>query len=123
MRCKICSTETKAHDSGRILGRYEVQFFRCPNCGFIQTEEPYWVYYGLDHGQHVAFYTREALLHVGRKYGMRLLSHGGFLHLLTRRNISSLQWNIALNRYSKFLITLLYRKPTLLWRDTDQAVE
>ena len=26
-----------------VLGRYSVEYFVCPNCGFIQTEEPYWL--------------------------------------------------------------------------------
>jgi len=256
MKCKICAADTKPHDRGLMLGRYQVQFFRCPSCGFVQTEEPFWlkesyssainrsdigyvgrnlahakmvhsligiafdpkarfidfgggygmfvrlmrdlgfdfywrdkycdnlfagehvapdilsdryelltafevfehltdpmsdihqmaalsdtivfstgltpdvappvkewVYYGLDHGQHVAFYTRAALLHIAGQYGMRLFSHGGFLHMLTRRNVSSIQWWAALNRYTKFLFTLLYRRPTLLWRDTEQVAE
>src|SRR4051812_14849749 len=43
MRCKICGTESKPYDKGLMLGRYEVQFFQCPNCGFVQTEEPFWL--------------------------------------------------------------------------------
>ena len=26
-----------------VLGRYSVEYFVYPNCGFIQTEEPYWL--------------------------------------------------------------------------------
>jgi len=30
-------------DKSVVLGRYSVEYFVCPNCGFIQTEEPYWL--------------------------------------------------------------------------------
>lgn len=26
-----------------MLGKYEVSYFRCVNCGFMQTEKPYWL--------------------------------------------------------------------------------
>ncbi|KAA5538896.1 class I SAM-dependent methyltransferase [Roseiconus nitratireducens] len=29
--------------TGRILGKYDVNFYRCDETGFIQTEEPYWL--------------------------------------------------------------------------------
>ena len=27
----------------RVLNRYDVSFYECPSCGFIQTESPYWL--------------------------------------------------------------------------------
>lgn len=26
-----------------LLGKYDVEYFRCPHCGLIQTEKPYWL--------------------------------------------------------------------------------
>jgi hypothetical protein len=43
MRCKICQSPTTAFDRARVLGAYEIQYYSCPACGFIQTEEPYWL--------------------------------------------------------------------------------
>lgn len=43
MKCKICGAESKLFDSATILGKYDVKYFECPKCGFIQTEEPYWL--------------------------------------------------------------------------------
>ena len=43
MNCKICSRSTTAWARACLLGRYDVQYFRCGNCGFIQTEEPFWL--------------------------------------------------------------------------------
>ena len=41
--CKICG-ETSVHfGATEVLRKYRVQYFRCERCGFIQTEEPYWL--------------------------------------------------------------------------------
>jgi 2-polyprenyl-3-methyl-5-hydroxy-6-metoxy-1,4-benzoquinol methylase len=256
--CKICTTEVVNHDRGLLLQKYEVQFFRCPNCGFVVTEEPFWLpeayatpitrsdvgyvsrnlaysrmiktiillmfdpnarfidfgggygmfvrlmrdlgfdfrwqdkfcenlfargfelglnesgkfevltafevfehltdplsaleemlrlsdsivfstnvvsnpppllsaweYYGLEHGQHIAFYSYSTLREIARRCDLRLFSYGGYVHLLTRRQTSAatVKWQIALNRYSKFLLNLLSRRETLLFKDSKSAIE
>lgn len=40
--CKICGTTTEDFDEAVMLSQYCVHYYLCPNCGFIQTEEPYW---------------------------------------------------------------------------------
>ena len=41
--CKICNKETSFFDKATILDKYEVTYYSCSNCGFIQTETPYWL--------------------------------------------------------------------------------
>ena len=43
MRCHVCSEMTQPFGKATVLGRHAVQYFQCPRCGFIQTEEPYWL--------------------------------------------------------------------------------
>lgn len=43
MKCKICQSENNKIFSGKILNKYEVDYFLCNTCGFIQTQEPYWL--------------------------------------------------------------------------------
>lgn len=43
MNCHICGTESPLWEKARILKKYEVSYFLCPNCGFVQTEKPYWL--------------------------------------------------------------------------------
>ncbi|MDR2080563.1 MAG: class I SAM-dependent methyltransferase [Campylobacteraceae bacterium] len=43
MKCKICGTNNKYIFSAKILNKYNIKYFLCPNCGFLQTEEPYWI--------------------------------------------------------------------------------
>lgn len=43
MKCKICSTISAIFASAKILDVYEVTYYQCERCGFVQTEEPYWL--------------------------------------------------------------------------------
>lgn len=43
MICKICRNKVNPIYKGRILNKYDIQYFHCDNCGFMQTEEPYWL--------------------------------------------------------------------------------
>ncbi len=43
MNCRICGTESNFIFSAKILNKYDVKYFHCSNCGFIQTEEPFWL--------------------------------------------------------------------------------
>jgi len=43
MICKICSSNSELFSRAEILYKYSIQYFKCPDCGFIQTEESYWL--------------------------------------------------------------------------------
>lgn len=43
MDCRICNNNTDLVFSKYILGKYEVSYFKCSNCFFLQTEDPYWL--------------------------------------------------------------------------------
>ncbi|NTW58821.1 MAG: class I SAM-dependent methyltransferase [Nitrospirae bacterium] len=43
MQCRICHGQAPFFAKGTILGKYEISYFRCSRCGFIQTEQPYWL--------------------------------------------------------------------------------
>lgn len=43
MKCKICDSEASNFSKAIILNKYEIDFFQCSNCGFIQTEAPFWL--------------------------------------------------------------------------------
>jgi hypothetical protein len=43
MRCKICSQENNLIFSAKILKKYDVKYYFCEICGYLQTEEPYWL--------------------------------------------------------------------------------
>lgn len=43
MTCKICNQQTKTLFRAKIMNKYEISYFYCEYCGFLQTEEPYWL--------------------------------------------------------------------------------
>ena len=43
MNCKICSAKSENVFSAIVLNKYNVQYYQCPKCEFIQTIEPYWL--------------------------------------------------------------------------------
>lgn len=42
-QCRICQMRSVMFDEAEILRKYAVKYFRCTACGFVQTEEPYWL--------------------------------------------------------------------------------
>ncbi|OCR00085.1 glycosyl transferase group 1 [Nostoc sp. MBR 210] len=43
MKCKVCESDAQLFAKSIVLGQYEVDYFQCSDCGFVQTEEPYWL--------------------------------------------------------------------------------
>ena len=41
--CKICGHPSSSWEKGWILNKYLIQCYCCGFCGFIQTEEPFWL--------------------------------------------------------------------------------
>jgi hypothetical protein len=41
--CKICGNESKQIFRRKVLDKYDVAYFQCSSCEFIQTEKPYWL--------------------------------------------------------------------------------
>jgi len=75
-----------------------------------------WWYYGLEHGQHVSFYTLRTLRYIADKCDLKLLSNGRNIHLLTEKRI----WNplftllVRLAPYGLGKFSLLTRKSKTL---------
>ena len=42
-QCHVCGSLCSYFGKALILEKYDVHYFRCDSCGFIQTEEPYWL--------------------------------------------------------------------------------
>jgi hypothetical protein len=251
--CKVCSSESQAFAKARILGKYDIQYFRCPSCGFVQTEKPYWLaesyseainrtdvglvrrnieqsrllrvliplladpdrrfvdygggygmlvrlmrdggfdfywqdahcenlfaqdfvaaaganyelltafeviehledpragleemlgyadmvllgtyllpepcprpgdwwYYGLDHGQHIAFQSRTSLQALAAAAGAQLCSNGVNLHLVSRRPVSERRFRLATGKITAALLAPFLRRRTLLQDDFSHSI-
>ncbi len=42
-KCRICNSTSNYFFEKKVLLKYKVSYFCCENCGFIQTENPYWL--------------------------------------------------------------------------------
>lgn len=43
MQCKICNEIMTNYAEAKIMNKYNINYFYCQHCAFIQTEEPYWL--------------------------------------------------------------------------------
>ena len=43
MQCKICDSPSDFVFKGKVLKKHDVDYYRCTECDFMQTEEPYWL--------------------------------------------------------------------------------
>lgn len=43
MHCKICNQENPPIFSATVLNKYNIEYFYCKKCKFLQTQEPYWL--------------------------------------------------------------------------------
>ncbi|MCX8079409.1 MAG: glycosyltransferase [Geminocystis sp.] len=42
-KCKICHSDSYYFATAKFLQKYDVKYYQCSNCGFVQTENPYWL--------------------------------------------------------------------------------
>jgi len=43
VNCNICSYQSIPWGTALILGKYNVSYYRCAKCGFVQTDSPFWL--------------------------------------------------------------------------------
>lgn len=43
MKCKVCNSPVLVYFKKKVLEKYLASYYRCLNCGLIQTEKPYWL--------------------------------------------------------------------------------
>ena len=53
-----------------------------------------WWYYGLEHGQHVSFYTRETLSFISKKHNLKLHHSSSSVHLMGKKQIHPIKTRI-----------------------------
>jgi glycosyltransferase involved in cell wall biosynthesis len=43
VQCKVCKSDSYFFSQARLLQKYNVEYYQCSSCGFVQTEDPYWL--------------------------------------------------------------------------------
>ncbi|MGD1086620.1 MAG: methyltransferase domain-containing protein, partial [Verrucomicrobiota bacterium] len=82
-----------------------------------------WWYYGLDHGQHVSFYTLASLSAIARRFNLHLSSDGCGFHLLSKKPVSPLFFKLATRNKLAGLLHLVVRSRSLQRADHERAVQ
>ena len=73
-----------------------------------------WWFYGLEHGQHISFFTRTSLEVLGARFGLKLYTNGRSMHLLTKRRLNGgLFALLARYNVSRFLSPFCHGKSLL----------
>lgn len=80
-----------------------------------------WWYYGVEHGQHVALYTKQSLALVASRFGLRLYTDGKSFHLLTTKSLPLFAFKLVLNLKIAWLISQ-WRRKSLLTTDFEKLI-
>ncbi|MDH7511315.1 MAG: hypothetical protein QHH04_09790, partial [Methanolinea sp.] len=68
-----------------------------------------WWYYGLEHGQHISFYSKKTLEYIAKMFGLNYYSNKN-LHFFTNKKINDLSWKLTCKYCNKFLFPLIRKK-------------
>lgn len=76
-----------------------------------------WWYYGLEHGQHITFYSLKSLELLAERFGCSLYSNGSTMHLLTRKKLPPALFRLLARRKGAALLAPFVRRRSLLQQD------
>jgi len=82
-----------------------------------------WWYYGPEHGQHIAFFTRVALQQLAARFNANYHTNGGSIHLFSRGHISEKMFRLVLHPKARALVNHVYRRMSLLEEDFAVAMQ
>jgi len=78
-----------------------------------------WWYYGLEHGQHISFYTLKSLKYLADSKGLNLYTNSHNFHLFTKNKISPLLFRLLCSNKLSTLFNLFNRRSSLLATDYE----
>lgn len=76
-----------------------------------------WWYYGLEHGQHITFYTRHSLELIAERFGRRFYTNGSGMHLFSTQQLSPLFFGLLARHKVARLLAPWLGRPSLLPED------
>lgn len=68
-----------------------------------------WWYYGLEHGQHISFYSYETFNFIAKQLGLNFYSCSKYLHLFTEKRINKNYYNFIF-KYDKYFDKYINKK-------------
>jgi hypothetical protein len=76
-----------------------------------------WWYYGLDHGQHISFYTVKSLQYLANNNGLNLYTNSRGFHLFTRKKISPFLFRLLCRNQLATVFNFFNRRTSLIAED------
>ena len=83
----------------------------------------HWWYYGLEHGQHIALYSKKTLEVMANKLGLNLYSNNSSLHFLTDKQIPASAFRFVSRYKVATILDLLIRRKPLLEEDYQHITQ
>lgn len=82
-----------------------------------------WWYYGLEHGQHIGFYTRRSLELLAQRLGLNFSTNGASMHIFSERRLPQpLFFGTARYKTARFLAPL-FRRESLVAADYRKTTD
>ncbi len=79
-----------------------------------------WWYYGLEHGQHISFYSKKTLQFIAEQFGLQLYSNGRNIHLLTTtHNSNKMFFKLLSSKPIYYLAGTIIKKRSLTLSDYE----
>lgn len=82
-----------------------------------------WWYYGLEHGQHIALYTRRTIEYMARRHHLHYYPLASNLHLLSREKMPSFTLHLVRRQRLMAALALFSRRPSLTQMDYAHMVQ
>lgn len=79
-----------------------------------------WWYYGPEHGQHISFFTWEALNRLARRFNLRFVTNGT-IHMFTKHKVNQRFFSTISNPHVSRIINSFLWKKSLLQQDFQEA--
>jgi len=79
-----------------------------------------WWYYAPEHGQHISFYTWDALNRLARRFNLHFVTNGT-IHMFSKRKVSRRLFRIIMSPHISHTINTFLRQKSLLQRDFESA--
>ncbi len=67
-----------------------------------------WWYYGLEHGQHIAFYSKETFEYIAEEYGYDFYTDGKYFHMFTKKKIARLSFKFLTSIFGFLLLPVVF---------------
>ena len=81
-----------------------------------------WWYYGLDHGQHISFYTLKSLSKLAENFSLNFYSNQSDFHLFTEKRVNSAYFKFATSKVGTRFVNMFHKRKSLIDMDYQHSV-